>query len=98
MMKETKEIQQQREKLAAKYCREIPQTGELWQHFKNNEYKIIACPVMHTETGETYCVYQALYGSYGVYCRPLDMFMSEVDHEKYPQVQQKYRFAKKQEN
>ena len=63
---------------------------------RDNAYKIIACPVMHTETREIYCVYQALYVSYGIYCRPLDMFMSEVDHEKYPQIGQKYRFEKKQ--
>ncbi|WP_082334345.1 DUF1653 domain-containing protein [Selenomonas sp. GACV-9] len=42
--------------------RAIPQTGEIWQHFKQKEYKIIACPAIHTETEEPYCVYQALYG------------------------------------
>ncbi len=96
-MEETKEIKEQRELLTAKYRRPIPNAEELWHHFKDNEYRIIACPVMHTETREFYCVYQALYGSHGVYCRPLDMFMSEVDHEKYPQVHQKYRFEKNQE-
>lgn len=95
-MEESKEIKEQRELLNAKYRRAIPQAEEVWRYFKDNAYKIIACPVMHTETGEIYCVYQALYGSYGIYCRPLDMFMSEVDHEKYPQIGQKYRFEKKQ--
>ena len=95
-MEESKEIKEQRELLNAKYRRAIPQAEEVWRHFKDNAYKIIACPVMHTETGEIYCVYQALYGSYGICCRPLDMFMSEVDHEKYPQIGQKYRFEKKQ--
>ena len=80
----------ERDMLDAEYRRAIPQAGELWRHFKNNEYKIVASPVMHTETREIYCVYQALYGSHGIYCRPLDIFMSKVDHEKYPQAGQKY--------
>ncbi len=47
-MKETKEVQEQRELLNVKYRREIPMEEEIWHHFKDNEYKIIACPVIHT--------------------------------------------------
>ncbi len=72
----------------------LPKAGETWLHFKNKRYEIIACPVIHSETREQYCVYKALYGDGGIYCRPLDMFMSEVDHVKYPDVRQKYRFEK----
>lgn len=74
--------------------RELPSPGEVWRHFKQNDYKIISI-AEHTETKEKMVVYEALYGNYGVYVRPLDMFMSEVDHQKYPQVKQKYRFEKK---
>ena len=77
-MEETTEIQEQRRLLDAKYRREIPKAGELWHHFKNNEYKIIACPVMHTESREIYCVYQALYGAGQIWVRPQDIFFSKV--------------------
>ncbi len=81
------------------------QPGDIVQHFKRETldaealaenrylYRIVGVAT-HSETGEQMMVYQPLYDDKGMYVRPLEMFLSEVDHEKYPGVKQKYRFEK----
>lgn len=69
----------------------VIETQRMYRHFKGKLYFVLDI-ASHTETGESMVVYKALYGDYKTYVRPYDMFASEVDHDKYPDVEQVYRF------
>lgn len=77
-------------------------SGDIIQHFKRETvdqnsmqylYEYIGV-AMHSETRDRMIVYRALYGEKGLFVRSYEMFMEEVDHEKYPEIRQKYRFEK----
>ena len=68
----------------------IPKKGEIYKHFKGNLYEVLTI-AKHTETMEDMVVYREVDGE-KTYVRPLAMFVSKVDKEKYPDVLQMYRF------
>jgi len=70
--------------------RELKING-IYKHFKGDFYLVDGIAI-HSETKEKYVVYRALYGETEVYIRPYDMFLSKVDKQKYPNVEQEYRF------
>ena len=65
--------------------------GSIFRHFKGNFYKIVTF-AEHTETGEKFVIYQRVNDPEKVYARPVDMFFSKVDREKYPDATQEFRF------
>ncbi len=67
------------------------QIGGVYKHFKGNLYRVEDI-AKHSESSEVYVVYRQMYGDKSLWIRTLEMFLEKVDHEKYPDVVQKYRF------
>ena len=70
--------------------------GSIYRHFKNRYY-IVLDIVNDCESGDDgeygkIVIYKALYGDFFTWARDYEVFASYVDRDKYPNVEQKYRF------
>ena len=66
----------------------------VYQHYKG-DYYLVEETAVHSETGEEMVIYRKLYGDGGLYVRPKDLFLSEIDHNEHPEVKARYRFTLK---
>ena len=78
-----KELQKTREEMI----------GHRYRHFKGGVYVVTAIAV-HSETEEPLVIYKNFDDPTLVWARPLSLFTSDVDHQKYPDAKQKMRFEK----
>ena len=65
--------------------------NHIYRHYKGDQYIVLGIG-KHSETLEEHVIYRALYGDGQIWVRPINLFIDEVDHKKYPNVKQKYRF------
>ena len=70
--------------------------GNIYKHFKNKYYIVLDivndCESNNDDEYKKIIIYKALYGEFLTWARPYEMFVSEVDHDKYPEIEQRYRF------
>lgn len=69
-----------------------PSAGEVYRHFKGKMYKVQGIAT-HSETSEALVIYQELQGDHLLYARPYESFIEVLDHKKYENVYEKYRFT-----
>lgn len=90
-MKVVKQLMKNRHKKSKRMKENVIQINGIYRHFKGDYYLLVDV-AKHSETGEDMVIYRKLYDDCGLWVRPKGLFLSEVDHDKYPDITQKYRF------